>query len=114
MEAFQGLRQRGDERNGEGVGIAEYLRLLTIGMSSPSERAYCHGSDKIGLAFLEAEASRDQEGAKVGDDGLDDENQRDDGEISQFFGRELRPEFCEDCRVSIAPLAKGGAYSGKV
>ena len=57
---------------------------------------YCHGLDKVGPAFLEAEAFCNHITTDVGHKGLDDEDQRNDSQIRQFVCGELRSELGKD------------------
>jgi hypothetical protein len=55
-----------------------------------------HGRYKVRSPFFQAKASRDGKGTHIGDEGLNDENQGDDGEIGEFLSCQLGPQLGED------------------
>ena len=57
---------------------------------------YRHCNHEVGLPLLEAKAFGYDKGSKIGDDGLDDEDDRDHGEISQLLSSQLRGKLGED------------------
>lgn len=65
-------------------------------MESTGHCTYGHGGDKVGRAFLEPETSRNNEGAGIRDQSLDNEDGRDDSQISELLCCELGPKLCED------------------
>lgn len=65
-------------------------------MESIGHCTYRHGGDKVGRSFLEPETSRNNKGAGIRDQSLDNEDGRNDSQIGEFFCCELGPELCED------------------
>lgn len=64
--------------------------------------SYRHCDDKVGLSLLEAKAFGDDKRSKIGDDGLDDEDDGDHGEISQLLCGQLGCKLGKDCIVLLA------------
>lgn len=68
-------------------------RVSLLASRYSSEATHSHGSDKIRLPFLKPETSCNYDRACVRYDGLDDEDDRNDGQVRQFLRRQLRSEF---------------------
>jgi len=68
---------------------------------------YRHGNNEVGLPLLETKAFGYNEGSEVGDDGLDDKDDRDYGEISQLLSSQLRGKLGKDCIEELAWLTMG-------
>jgi hypothetical protein len=68
---------------------------------------YSHCRHKIGLSFFEAETPRYNPSTGIRDESLSDEDKRDNGQISEFFRRQLRTKFDEDYRILASRSSTG-------
>jgi hypothetical protein len=70
---------------------------------------YSHSDDEVGLPFLEAKQLGDDKCSYVGDDSLDNKDHRNDCEVCQLLGSQLRGEFGEDCGAMVSNARAVGA-----
>lgn len=70
--------------------------LVSCGFIVTVRATYRHGHQKVGRALLEAAYLRYEDRGNIGDDGLHNEDDGNDGEFGQLIGGQLGGELGED------------------
>jgi hypothetical protein len=76
--------------------------LISYGSLNAWEVTYRHCNNEVGLSLLEAKTFGYDKRSKVGDDSLDNEDDRDYSEICQLLSCQLRRKLGKDCIVVLA------------